>query len=178
MIISLVGYMGSGKSSVSTILGKKMHWKVVDLDHFIEEKETKSIKEIFATQGEIYFRKAENKALQSVLSSKENIILSTGGGTPIFYNNMKLLNEKSYSFFLSASPVTLAQRLAPGKSHRPLIAHLSDTELTEFVAKHLFERNPFYLEAHHKIDTDLLSNEEVALTIIDWVKNQSHQNRP
>ncbi|PZU90201.1 MAG: shikimate kinase [Chryseobacterium sp.] len=162
MIISLLGYMGSGKSHVSKNLSKKLNFSLIDLDQKISEEHQLSVSEIFEKRGEIYFRKEENRILRDILNSENNLILSLGGGTPVYYNNMDIINEKSKSIFLRASVNTLTQRLLLNKPSRPLIAKFEDDEIPEFVAKHLFERNPFYSQAHHIIDTDSKKAEEIS----------------
>ena len=143
MIISLVGYMGSGKSHISKLLSSKLHYKLLDLDKEISLRLNKSIPEIFQKDGEIYFRKKEKEILEDILQEKENSILSVGGGTPTFYKNMDAINEKSTSFFLRTSVKTLSERILKNKEKRPLLARIPDEELPEFIAKHLFERNQF-----------------------------------
>ncbi|MRJ08257.1 shikimate kinase [Ornithobacterium rhinotracheale] len=166
MLISLVGYMGSGKTSVASALSQKLQCRWADLDHEIENFEKIKISEIFKQKGEIYFRKLENQLLEKLLQSPEPMVLSLGGGAPMFYNNMELLLAHSESFYLFASPAELATRLAKGKAQRPLIQHLSDEELPEFIAKHLFERNPKYQMAKYTINTQGLSPDGVADEII------------
>ena len=162
MIISLVGYMGSGKSHVAKVLSQKLQLKIIDLDKEISLKNKLSIPEIFAQKGEIYFRKQEKETLEQILASNTSGILSVGGGTPCFYNNMETITQHSESFFLRTSVNTLATRLIPQKNKRPLIAHIQDDDLPEFIAKHLFERNAFYGKARFTIDTDGKNAEQVA----------------
>lgn len=149
--------MASGKSSVGTILAKKLNFKFIDLDEYIEEQEHASVKDIFKTKGEIYFRKLETLHLQSLLNSNDHMILSLGGGTPCYGDNMHfILNDKnSKSIYLKTSIPTLVERLKNEKAKRPLIAHIETDELlTEFIGKHLFERSQFYNMAEIKITTD------------------------
>ncbi|SKB70858.1 shikimate kinase [Soonwooa buanensis] len=166
MIISLIGYMGSGKSHISKLLSQKINFKLIDLDQQIILKHQKKISEIFAERGEIFFRKEEKSILEEILKLDDNIVLSLGGGTPVYYNNMELINQKSKSVFLQASVGTLAERLLRQKAKRPLIARLSDEELPEFIAKHLFERNTFYSQANFTINTNNKSPEEIVDEII------------
>lgn len=171
MIISLIGYMGSGKSHISKLLGKKIKIEVFDLDKEISRKNKMTISEIFEKKGEIFFRKAEKESLEELLASKENCILSVGGGTPTFYNNMDLLNEKSITFYLRANINTLTERLKKQKEKRPLIAKIADENLPEFIAKHLFERNAFYNKAQYIIDTDYKSPDEIVDKIATILMN-------
>lgn len=158
--------MGSGKSHISKLLSQKINFKLIDLDQQIILKHQKKISEIFAERGEIFFRKEEKSILEEILKLDDNIVLSLGGGTPVYYNNMELINQKSKSVFLQASVGTLAERLLRQKAKRPLIARLSDEELPEFIAKHLFERNTFYSQANFTINTNNKSPEEIVDEII------------
>jgi len=166
MIISLLGYMGSGKSHVSKILSEKLGFGFIDLDNAIAEKHQLSVAEIFRKKGEIYFRKEEKAVLEEILQNENSVILSLGGGTPVYYNNMDVINEKSTSVFLRTSVPVLAKRLLPEKEKRPLISRIADEDLPEFIAKHLFERNTFYNKAQIIIDTDSKTPSEIADEII------------
>jgi len=157
MILVLIGYMASGKSTLGKVLATKLNYNFIDLDDYIEEKEKKSIKNIFETKGEIYFRHTETNYLNSILNSKNNLVLSLGGGTPCFSGNMQAILEAEnvISIYLKASIPTLVGRLKTEKNKRPLIAHIQTDELlTEFIGKHLFERAPFYSQAQITISTD------------------------
>ncbi len=159
--IILVGYMGTGKSAIGKKLAKVLGIDFIDLDHYIEEKEEQEITTIFEKKGELYFRKVEKKYSEQLLSSNYNFILATGGGTPCYYNNMKFINEKSISFFINTPLNILVERLAKNKNQRPLIKHLNNDELMEFIAKHLFERNQFYQEANYAITNNTTVNDAV-----------------
>jgi len=167
MIISLVGYMGSGKSHISKILSDKINFKLIDLDKEISRRNKLTIPEIFEKKGEIYFRKLERETLEEILATQEKIILSLGGGTPVYYNNMEIINNSSKSVFLRASIATLAERISKQKEKRPLIAKISDENLPEFIAKHLFERNIFYNKAQFNINTDNKTPENIIQEIIE-----------
>lgn len=158
--------MGSGKTHVSKILSEKINFKLIDLDHAISDKHQQSISEIFQKKGEIYFRKEEKSVLENILHTENSVVLSLGGGTPVYYNNMEVINENSVSVFLRASVSTLTQRLLSEKGKRPLISHIFDDDLPEFIAKHLFERNNFYNQAEIIIDTDRKSPSEIVEEII------------
>ncbi|WP_417887424.1 shikimate kinase [Zunongwangia sp.] len=157
MKIFLVGYMGSGKSFLGEKLSKSINYKFIDLDEEIEKVAGNSIKKIFKKNGELYFRKLENEVLRDVLQNKTYSIISLGGGTPCYGNNMNLINESedAVSFYLKVSVEELTERLFKEKSHRPLISHLENKEaLEEFVRKHLFERGFYYNQAKHIINID------------------------
>ena len=166
MIISLIGYMGSGKSHISRVLSSKINFKYIDLDHEISAQEKCSVAEIFNNKGELYFRKKERAILESLLKSTENIVLSLGGGTPVYFDNMTLVNAHSTSFFLQCNLKTLVERLSRNKEKRPLIARISTEDLPEFIGKHLFERNPYYLQSKFIINTNDKTAESVADEII------------
>jgi len=155
MKIVLLGYMTSGKSSIGKQLSKNLSMKFLDLDDYIVEKEKMPITEIFSSKGEIYFRLIENTYLKEVLAKEEDFILSLGGGTPCYANNMEAINEgKTKSVYLKATNQTLIDRLILKKSTRPIIANLSDDQIPEFVAKHLFERRFYYEQAKYSINVD------------------------
>lgn len=154
MKIILLGYMASGKSTISKSLGSILNVEAMDLDDYISEREGVSIKDIFKTRGEIYFRKQESIYLSELLSSSKNFVLALGGGTPCYANNIELIKDQSCSFYLKANLNTLFARLRSEKQDRPLVSELNDEKLKEFIAKHLFERSPFYDQATHKIDID------------------------
>ena len=165
-----MGYMASGKSTIGERLAKKLKYKFVDLDDLIELKENASVSEVFKAKGEVYFRKQEAVYLREQLQTKENIILSVGGGTPCYSNNMEAilsaLNAKSV--YLQAALPTLVDKLMKKKATRPLIAHIETKEaMTEFIGKHLFERAHFYSQAEIKIKIDNKSKKEVTDEILE-----------
>ncbi len=162
--------MGSGKTLVSKELSILNNFKIFDLDTEISKQNNRSITEIFKEKGEIFFRKTEKEVLEKILSTEKNIILSLGGGTPCYYNNIDSINEKTISVFLKTNVKTLAQRLSSEKDKRPLIQNISNEDLPEFIAKHLFERNPFYNQAKITINTDNLSAREIAEEILTQIK--------
>ena len=170
MIIILIGYMASGKTSVGKILAEKLSYKFIDLDDFIEEKEDATVKEVFSSKGEIYFRKMETQYLKELLALKdENIVLSLGGGAPCFGNNMDcVLNENNaVSVYLKGSVSFLANKLINKKAKRPLIAHIETVEeMAEFVGKHLFERMPYYSKAEKHVVIDNKSKPDIVEEIL------------
>lgn len=167
MRIVLLGYMASGKSSVGKKLAKSLVMNFIDLDDYIIEKEGMSISEIFEDKGEIYFRKIEHQYLKEILEKDEKFILSLGGGTPCYANNMDLINRSNtISIYLQGSVSTMVKRLIKKKAKRPLIASLGDNKIPEFVAKHLFERRFFYEQAKMIIKIDDKKKGEVAKELI------------
>lgn len=153
MKIVLMGYMASGKSTVGRLLASDLEIPFIDLDAYIEELEKKSIPSIFSEKGEIYFRKLEHQTLSKVLSENDSVVLSTGGGTPCYGNNMQIILEcADHSVYLQMSIPDLVARIAKGKADRPLVQGIADEDLPEFVGKHLFERIPFYAQAQHVLN--------------------------
>ncbi len=165
MKIVLLGYMASGKSAVGRILSEKLNIQFIDLDSFIEDKEQLSISQIFETKGEIYFRKIEGIYLYELLNSKEKVVISLGGGTPCYGNNMDFIENMSTSFYLKATIDTIFERLKNETSQRPLVATIGAENLKEYIAKHLFERAPYYDKAQHTV---LVNNKNVE-QIIDEI---------
>ncbi|WP_206074033.1 shikimate kinase [Marixanthomonas spongiae] len=169
MKIILIGYMGSGKSTVGKPLSEKLNYPYKDLDTEIEHREGKPIASIFAEKGEIYFRKKEAIVLQEILSEKSNMVLATGGGTPCYGTVMDDLNkaENVITVYLKASVEELTARLFPEKETRPLIAHLkAEEDLKDFVRKHLFERAHVYNKADFVIHTDGLHTSKITEKLI------------
>ena len=163
MKIVLMGYMASGKSAVGSVLAGRLGMQFTDLDNFIEEREGLSISEIFSIKGEIYFRNKEGEYLKELLDLEKNCIISLGGGTPCYGNSLKNIKNNAISFYLNASINTIFKRLKEETSQRPLVATIGTGNLKEYIAKHLFERNPFYEQAHHTISV----NEKSIFAIVD-----------
>ncbi len=162
MKIFLIGFMGSGKSTIGKGLAKTLQFNFTDLDCYIEKRSSKSIKQIFTEKGEQYFRGLERDFLQEVIL-KENIVIATGGGTPCFYNNMQIILDNGISVYLRMQAKDLAERLCKEKNKRPLIDKFSCNKLDEFISSRLIEREKFYLKATHiinakKVNIDTLRN--------------------
>ncbi len=167
MKIVLLGYMGSGKTTVGQMLADKLGYPFKDLDDFIEDNLLKSIAEVFKDDGEVYFRHKEHELLIDLLKTHKDLVLALGGGTPCYSGNMNLVVEHTPNvFFLKTGIPELVKRLKDGKDQRPLIKDVPDEELPEFIGKHLFERNPYYNMSHHVIEVDQLSAEEVVEEIL------------
>jgi len=155
----LLGYMGSGKSTLGKALSQDLGVNFVDLDELITEDIGKSITSFMEDKGELAFRKVEHDVLERILmSGAEDVVVALGGGTPVFYNHMEALNAAGTTVFLDVSVVELARRLEKDVD-RPLIKDKGD--VAEFVAKHLFERRPFYGLAQHRVKGDALTVEDL-----------------
>ena len=146
MRLFLIGYMGSGKSTLGKALADQLSYEFLDMDAYIEEEQEMSINQIFEKYGENEFRVLEQNALTE-LATKENCVISTGGGTPCFENNMTLINKLGTSFYLYLPHGELTQRLLTAKEDRPIIKNLSNDELLTFVDKHINEREKHYFQA-------------------------------
>lgn len=169
MKLVLLGYMGSGKSSVGRVLGNALSFEFIDLDASIEASEGVTISQLFTTKGEIYFRKKEAQVLRTLISEKGKKIIALGGGTPCYGTVMEdlLAAEHVLTVYLKNSIESLTDRLFTEKEQRPLIAHLSSREvLQDFIRKHLFERSYYYNSAQLTIDCDGLSPEEIVEKIL------------
>lgn len=150
MKIALIGYMASGKTLVGKGLSEALNIPFIDLDQAIENETGQKISDLLPIKNGLHFRKIEREQLLRVLELP-NFVLSSGGGTPCYYNNMEEINAKATSFYLQETPKTLSDRLKVDKQNRPLVKSIEDEELFEFVAKHLFERRSFYEMANYKI---------------------------
>ena len=147
----IVGYMASGKSTFGKELAKDKGLPFLDLDECVESREGRSISEIFAKEGEEYFRKRERKILHEICNEADEFVLATGGGTPCFFDNMDYMNQAGTTVFLNTSPLVIVDRLKRQRADRPLLAMYSDDELEFFVREHLESRLSFYLKAKEQV---------------------------
>ena len=145
--------MDSGKTTIGRELAKKLKFQFIDVDHFIENRQRKTINEIFSEKGEDAFRLMEHKALEEI-SLFENIVISTGGGAPCFYNNMELMNNNGLTIYLKTSPEELTKRLAVTKNERPLLKEKTSEEMQAFIAENLEKRNDYYNQARLIFDVE------------------------
>ena len=158
--------MGSGKSTIAFFLSQRLQIPFKDLDQIIENETQMTIKTIFESKGEIYFRKLEHTILKQLMASNESFVLSLGGGTPCYANNHELLKGDSIvSFYLKVAIETLANRLRNEKDARPILANQDAQGLKDFIAQHLFERSYYYQQATNTIDANDKSAEEIVAEI-------------
>ena len=155
--IILIGYMGSGKTTVGKALSKDTGMMFYDLDWYIESRMRKTVSQIFAERGEEGFRQIEHNMLHEV-AEFEDVIISCGGGTPCFFDNMDYLNQQGDVVYLKATPETLYKHLMMAKVERPLLKGKSPEELIAYITEHLQERAPFYEKARHTLDVNVLDD--------------------
>jgi len=154
MKIFLIGFMGSGKTHWGKLLAEKLHLTFFDLDTVITEKESKTISEIFADKGEEFFRYREKEVLEELVKENEHFILSSGGGTPCFFNNISFMKKNGTVVWLNTSVEILKQRLLKERMSRPLIKNIGETQLKAYIIRKLGERKIYYEQA------DVIVNEE------------------
>ena len=163
--IVLIGYMGSGKTTVGRALAKEIDLPFYDLDWYIESRMRKKVSQIFAEQGEEGFRRIERNMLHEV-AEFENIVISCGGGTPCFFDNMDYLNQQAQVVYLKAQPEVLHKHLLMGKGDRPLLKGKTPDELITFIRQQLESREPYYNKARYTLDVSLMDNtEKIKITI-------------
>jgi len=165
--IVLVGYMGSGKSLIGSELAKELNVSFFDLDRLIEEEVSLTIPEIFASKGEIWFRKKEHEVLNNFLKNHNEFVLALGGGTPCYANNHSILQQDDItSIYLKAQIPTLISRLQNDSSTRPLLKN-NISNLKHFIGQHLFERSYFYNFSKFKVAVDNKSIDQLLKKITD-----------
>lgn len=169
--IILIGYMGAGKTTVGRQLAKALNVPFYDLDWYVEERYHRRIPQIFAEEGEEGFRELERRMLHEV-AEFENIILSCGGGTPCFFDNMEYMNSLAETVYLKASPEVLAKHLRMGRTERPLIKGKSPEELEAYISESLESREPYYTKAKHTLDVSLMDNYEKISITVDLLRKE------
>jgi shikimate kinase len=167
MLITILGFMGSGKSTLGKMIANRLGLNFIDLDDYIEENEKKSIPEIFKNNGEQYFRTLETQYLNKLLEC-QNTVISLGGGTPCFNNNIKSIITQSRSLFIDIPIEQLISRLSNARRERPLIKDMKKAELKLFISEKLMLRRPFYEQAEHSIKASKEALEEV----IHWINKE------
>ena len=164
--IILIGYMGAGKTTIGRALAKELGLSFYDLDWYIENRRHKKVAQIFAEQGEEGFRQIEHNMLHEV-AEFEDIILSCGGGTPCFFDNIDYMNSLAQVVYLRCEPEVLHRHLLMGKVERPLLKGKSPDELIGFIREQLATREPYYNKAQYQLDVSLMDNFEKIKTTGD-----------
>lgn len=155
--IFLIGYMGAGKTTLGRALAKELDIQFIDLDSYIEKRLCKSVSQIFAENGEEGFRDIERRMLHEV-GDFENVVISTGGGTPCFFDNIEYMNRQGATVFLDVPVERLFIRLKIARKKRPLIMEKNDDELRDFITEQLAKRMPYYSKAGQKFIADQLED--------------------
>ena len=155
--IFLTGYMGAGKTTLGKAFARKLNLPFVDLDWYMEERFHKTVGELFVERGEAGFRELEKNMLHEV-GAFEDVVISTGGGAPCFFDNMDFMNRNGKTVFLNVHPDVLFRRLRVAKQQRPILQGKQDDELKEFIIRSLEKRTPFYSQAQYVFNADELED--------------------
>ena len=155
--ILLIGFMAAGKTTLGKALARDLGLQFIDLDHYIESRYRSTVSQLFAERGEEAFRQIERNMLHEV-AEFEDVIISTGGGTPCFFDNMDYMNEQGTTVFLEASVDTIHTRLTIARIQRPLVAQKTADELRNYIIQMLDQRKPYYSRAHHTFCANRLEN--------------------
>ena len=164
MKIFLIGFMGSGKTTIGRDLAELLGFDFVDTDRFIEMLYHTTVAQIFTQKGEAAFREMEYGVLQELIG-RERAVVATGGGMPCYSANMELMLASGKVAYLKTHPQTLAGRLQYSHAERPLIKGKTETELRQYIVEKLIEREPYYLRAHIIVQTDNISMETLLQTL-------------
>ena len=163
MKISLVGFMGTGKSTIGRLISAKLNMPFLETDVLIEKEVGKSIPEIFEQNGEDFFRKKESKILNKIINNRKSFILSTGGGIVINKKNRKLLKQNTIPILLEASPEIIYSRIKKAQERRPLL----ETDDPKEEIKILMEkRKNFYHKFKNRVNTDNKSPDKIINLIL------------
>lgn len=167
MRIFLIGFMGSGKTHWGKQLAKQLKIPYYDLDDVISGKEKKSVSQIFAESGEETFRVKEREVLESLIDENATMVLSCGGGTPCFFNNIETMKKYGVVVWLNTHVEVLLTRLKSEKASRPLIKNVPDSDMRSYIVRKLNERRMYYQQADVSIDNeDSISLNEFIQTIL------------
>ena len=168
--IILIGYMGAGKTTVGKALAKELRMPFYDLDWYIESRMHKTVKAIFDERGEAGFRKIEHNMLHEV-AEFEDIIISCGGGTPCFFDNIDYMNRQGETVYLKATPEVLYGHLKMGKTIRPLLLNKTADEVQVFIREQLAQRESYYSKEKHVLDVNLLDDYEKIKISVEQLRN-------
>jgi shikimate kinase len=165
MRIFLIGFMGSGKTHWGKILSQQINLPYFDLDEVIVASEKLTVQQIFHDKGEEYFRIKEQEVLEALAEDHDDVIISTGGGTPCFFNNIDFMKQQGKVIWLNTSVDILLERLLKQKHSRPLIKNISDNELKAFIIKKLQDRKMYYEQAHVMLHEETITLESLLKSI-------------
>ncbi|MFR9533436.1 MAG: shikimate kinase [Rikenellaceae bacterium] len=171
MLIFLVGYMACGKSTIGRKLSRRLNADLYDTDNEVVALEGMSIAELFDTKGEEYFRDRENHVIKSLIDNNVDSVISTGGGAPIWGDNMSIMNNAGLTVYLSRSAENIAKRISMrGREKRPKLRGLDDQQLVEVMQKGIAERDGRYREAKLVLEVDAYSDDMIIDAIVDCIK--------
>lgn len=176
MLIFLVGYAGSGKSSMGRRLARRLGVPFVDTDQRVEASEGASVADIFHYQGEEYFRRLEREVIEQIVDESIHAVVSTGGGLPTWKDNMAWMNSRGVTVYLRRSAEQIIARMSPyGREKRPMFRGKSDAELLEFMRMQMTEREPFYAQAKLRVECDKMSDDTVVEYIVNQLDTNNHE---
>lgn len=169
MQLFLTGYMGSGKSTLGKRLAHMLGVAFLDLDDYFEQKYKTSISLFFERFGEESFRQLEHETLREVIAAHDKTVISTGGGTPCYFDNMELMNRHGFTIYLRLAPGVLASRLSnsPFRYKRPMLKGLNRQDLLQTVSEHLAERETFYNRSKLIVDVFEMKTESIVNKIVE-----------
>lgn len=168
MVIFLVGYAGSGKSSLGKRLARRMGLRFVDTDNVVEQQVGAPIADIFHYEGEEYFRIAERRAVEGLANEGMDLVIATGGGLPTWRDNMEWMLRSGIVIYLRRSPEQILSRLSDyGRMKRPMFRGKSDEELVAFMREQMAERDKYYTQAHIEVDCNAKSDDDVVEYIVN-----------
>ena len=164
--IILIGYMGSGKTTLGKALSKDLGLPFFDLDWYIENRFCRTVSQLFAERGEDGFRQLERAMLHEV-AEFENVVIAAGGGTPCFFDNIDYMNRQAQTVYLKTTPEVLFKHLHMGKQKRPLLSGKTDEEMRAYIVESLAHRARFYEKANYILNTELLdTHKQIQKTIV------------
>ena len=169
--IIIIGDTGSGKTTVGHALSQELGLPFYDLDWYIETRMHRTVKQIFDEKGEEGFRKIEHNLLHEV-AEFEDVIISCGGGTPCFFDNIDYINRQGETVYLKCTTDVLYKHLKMGKTVRPLLLNKTPDEVKTFIEAQLKQREPFYAKAKHIVDVSLMDNKEKIKTTVDAIRGE------
>ena len=168
--IFLTGYMGAGKTTLGKAFARKLNLPFVDLDWYMEERFHKTVGELFVERGEAGFRELEKNMLHEV-GAFEDVVISTGGGAPCFFDNMDFMNRNGKTVFLNVHPDVLFRRLRVAKQQRPILQGKTDEELRIFIIEALEKRAPHYGKARYRFDAGQLESRRQIADSVQQLRN-------
>ncbi|MGN6418894.1 MAG: shikimate kinase [Pseudobacter sp.] len=168
MRIFLIGFMGAGKTHWGKQVANRMGLPFYDLDELVVEHEGKSIADIFTQNGEEYFRMCEKQMLEELVEKEDSMIISCGGGTPCFFNNIDFMKRYGIVVWLNTQVEVILQRLMKERMHRPLLKDIKDEDLRNHIIRKLNERRMYYEQA------DVIIDREDTISMNDFIQTVLH----